>query len=115
MALNRASRGISHKDANPGVVVTETWRGALARGFDRALDRPGRQFLGLPLMHSEHIADQRLSFSRYAELGDSFVLGFARAHYRMIARFGRFPHRNAVLGRTSTAAELRAIEAGHAW
>jgi len=90
-------------------------QGLLARRWNAGLSRHEMQFVLMPLMHSEHITDQRLSLSRYAELGDSFVLGFARAHYRMIARFGRFPHRNAVLGRTSTATELRAIEAGNAW
>ena len=69
----------------------------------------------MPLLHSESIVDQRESLVRFAATNDSFVLGFARDHYRMIARFGRFQHRNAVLGRTSTPAELRAIEAGNAW
>ncbi len=69
----------------------------------------------MPLMHSESIVDQRESLVRFAATNDSSVLGFARDHYRMIARFGRFPHRNAVLGRASTPAELRAIEAGNAW
>lgn len=90
-------------------------RGALARGWDEGLARHERQFLYMPLMHSEAIADQLLSLKLYAALGDSFVLGFARAHYRMIARFGRFPHRNAELGRKSTRAEERAVAAGNAW
>lgn len=76
---------------------------------------PERQFLYMPLMHSEKISDQLLSLHLYARLGSSFVFGFARDHHRMIARFGRFPHRNAVLGRVSTPAEERAIAAGHAW
>jgi uncharacterized protein (DUF924 family) len=90
-------------------------RGALARGWDRGLSIHERQFLLMPLMHSEAIADQRESLRRFTALGDSFILGFARDHYRMIARFGRFPHRNVALGRTSTPAERRAIEAGNAW
>ena len=52
---------------------------------------------------------------RFATLGDSFALGFALSHYRMIARFGRFPHRNEVLGRQSTMAEKRAVAAGNSW
>ena len=74
-----------------------------------------RQFLYMPLMHSERIADERLSLRLFAALGDASTLAFARSHARMIARFGRFPHRNAVLGRRSTAAERRAVEAGNAW
>jgi uncharacterized protein (DUF924 family) len=69
----------------------------------------------MPLMHSEAIADQRLSLAVYARLGARFGFPFARSHHRMIARFGRFPHRNAVLGRKSTLAEQRAIAAGNAW
>lgn len=90
-------------------------RGMLARGWDCGLSKPERQFVLMPLMHSEAIADQREALRRFAALGDAFILGFARAHYRMIARFGRFPHRNAALGRASTDAERRAVEAGHAW
>ena len=90
-------------------------RGALARGWDWRLSRAQRQFLLLPLMHSEAIADQRLSLRRFAANGDAGRRGFAASHYRMIARFGRFPHRNAVLGHRSTPAEERAVAAGHAW
>lgn len=90
-------------------------RGALRRGWMRGLSKAERQFLAMPLMHSEDLADQRLSLRIYAGLGDPFVLSFARSHHRMIARFGRFPHRNPVLGRRSTAAERRAVAAGNAW
>jgi uncharacterized protein (DUF924 family) len=89
--------------------------GALARGWDRGLSFAERQFLALPLMHSEAIADQRLSLAMFAPLGIRHGFPFARAHYRMIARFGRFPHRNAVLGRRSGAAERRAIAQRFAW
>ncbi len=89
--------------------------GALARGWDRQLSPVQRQFLGLPLMHSEAIADQRRSLAYFRKLGRGYGFAFARDHYRMIARFDRYPHRNEVLGRTSTAAEKRAIAAGFAW
>ena len=90
-------------------------KGALRRGWARGLSKPERQFLAMPLMHSEAIADQRRSLNFYAVLGDPVVLDFARSHHRMIARFGRFPHRNPALGRRSTAAELRAVASGNAW
>lgn len=90
-------------------------RGALARGWHRPLGRAGRQFLYMPMMHSEDIADQRLSLLLFTSLGSAFITGFARAHHRMIAHFGRFPHRNAVLGRRSSPAELCAIAAGNHW
>jgi uncharacterized protein (DUF924 family) len=98
-------------DSLAGVIA----RSALARGWARGLSRPERQFIGMPLMHSEDIVDQRRSLRFYVDLGDAEVLKFARSHHRMIARFGRFPHRNSVLGRQSTAAELRAVAAGNAW
>lgn len=90
-------------------------KGILAKGWDRALPGPARHFVYMPLMHSEDIADQRQCLIRFTALGDSFTLRFARDHYRMIARFGRFPHRNPALGRLSTAAETRAVAAGNAW
>lgn len=90
-------------------------KGAIARGWNRGLTKAERQFLYMPLQHSEHMADQRLSLRLFAGLGDGFTFRFARAHYAMIARFGRFPHRNAVLGRKSTAAERKAVAEGNAW
>lgn len=89
--------------------------GALQRGYLPLLARQQRQFLAMPLMHSEHIADHLLSLRLFAQINGGANLPFARSHYRMIARFGRYPHRNEVLGRTSTPAEKRAIEAGFAW
>jgi uncharacterized protein (DUF924 family) len=89
--------------------------GALRRGWHRRLTRSQRMFLLLPLMHSEDIADQRLSVRQFAANGDRGRRGFAHSHYRMIARFGRFPHRNAILERRSTEAEERAVAAGNHW
>ena len=85
----------------------------LERGWDSHYTRPQRQFLGLPLMHSEHMADQLESLRYFTALGQS--IAFARDHHAMIARFGRYPHRNIALGRKSTPAEKRAIEAGFSW
>ena len=89
-------------------------RGVLARGWDRAAPPRERAFVYMPLMHSEAIADQRLSLRLFAALGGE-NFGFARAHYRMIARFGRFPHRNPILGRKSSSAEKRAVAEGFSW
>lgn len=90
-------------------------KGALDRGWDKRLTLEQRQFLAMPLMHSERIADQQRSLRFYRGLGRRFGWPYAVSHHRMIARFGRFPHRNAVLGRHSTPAERRAVEAGFAW
>ena len=93
----------------------EIAKGIMGRGGDRGLPKEARHFIYMPLMHSEAIADQAECLRRCGGLGDANVLGFARAHYRMIARFGRFPHRNAMLGRKSSTAEERAVAAGNAW
>ncbi len=89
-------------------------RGVVARGWDGAVSVRARPFIYMPLMHSEHIADQRDSLAIFAARAPA-NLDFARAHHRMIARFGRFPHRNAVLGRTSSWAEQAAVAAGFHW
>ncbi len=86
---------------------------AINRGWDIRIDEPARQFFYLPLMHSENLCDQercvRLICERMPEHGPGNLL-HARAHREVIRRFGRFPYRNAVLGRASTAPE-RAFEA----
>lgn len=89
--------------------------GALRRGYLPRLEREQRQFLVMPLMHSELIADHLLSLRLFAQINGGTSLPFARSHARMIARFGRYPHRNPMLGRKSTPAEKRAVEAGFAW
>jgi uncharacterized protein (DUF924 family) len=84
-------------------------QGALARGFDRSLAAACRQFIYLPFEHSEDLVDQERSVALFTALArdPAFArsLDYAKRHYEIIARFGRFPHRNAVLGRTSTAEE----------
>ncbi|MGB3754717.1 MAG: DUF924 family protein [Parerythrobacter sp.] len=90
-------------------------RGMIRRGWHKGLSDGAKQFVGMPFMHSERIADQRLGLAFFASEGLYNTLRFARSHHVMIARFGRFPHRNATLGRTTTAAEQRAIDTGFAW
>jgi uncharacterized protein (DUF924 family) len=96
-------------------LAREIVRGALAKGWDAQLKPAERQFLAMPLMHSEAIADQLLALRFYAPLGARYGWPFARSHYKMIARFGRFPHRNTLLGRKSTSAEKAAVAAGNRW
>jgi uncharacterized protein (DUF924 family) len=80
-------------------------RAAIAAGDDQALTHAQRLFLYLPFEHSEDRADQALAVALIDRLGNASWGDFARAHQAIIVRFGRFPHRNAVLGRTSTAEE----------
>ena len=79
---------------------------AIARSFDQAMPPIQRQFLYLPFMHSETLDDQERSVRLYQQPGLEDSLRFARHHRDLIARFGRFPHRNAILGRISTADEI---------
>jgi uncharacterized protein (DUF924 family) len=78
---------------------------AIARGFDRELSKPQQAFLFLPYMHSETLADQDRSVALFGAAGLEENLEFARGHREIVRRFGRFPHRNRLLGRASTAQE----------
>jgi uncharacterized protein (DUF924 family) len=82
---------------------------AVARGYDRAVVQVRRCFFYLPFQHSESLADQETGLRLYAALPEHpdkapFVEA-ARRHYAIIARFGRFPHRNCILARATTAEE----------
>lgn len=108
IVLDQFSRNLFRDDprafAHDGAALALTRR-ALARGDEAALDSIERQFLYLPLMHSEDPADQARSVALFDALGDPQPADFARRHQAVIARFGRFPGRNAALGRATTAAE----------
>ncbi len=80
-------------------------QGAVARGFDTTLPEERRQFFYLPFEHAEDAAAQARSVALFATLGEEY-LRWAEAHKVIIDRFGRFPHRNAVLGRASTPEEV---------
>ena len=79
---------------------------AIAKGFDALVPETARLFFYLPFEHAEDAAAQARAVALMAGLGDSELVKWAKAHQAIIDRFGRFPHRNAVLGRASTAEEL---------
>lgn len=79
---------------------------ALLRGFDQQLSDEQKAFLYLPFMHSENLQDQARSLALFEKAGLEENLRFARHHYGIVERFGRFPHRNKALGRDSTQAEI---------
>ena len=89
--------------------------GMLWREWDLRFPPAARQFIAMPLMHSEAIADQLNALAYFGRLGPRHGAPYARSHYRMIARFGRFPHRNAVLGRATRPEEEAAVEEGKNW
>lgn len=78
---------------------------AIAAGFDRLLSSNERLFLYMPFQHSEDAAVQTRSIKLFTDLHDESTLGYALKHKEVIDRFGRFPHRNAILQRASTAEE----------
>jgi uncharacterized protein (DUF924 family) len=78
---------------------------AIREGWDRQMTVPERQFLYLPFQHAETAADQDRALALFASLGDEKAMHYAKLHRDVIRRFGRFPHRNAALGRKSTPEE----------
>lgn len=83
---------------------------AVAKGYDLQLPTFMRAFFYLPYEHSEDIVDQEESIRLYEKLGDSNSLDYAIQHKVIIEKFGRYPHRNEILGRTSTPEEIEFLK-----
>ena len=87
----------------------EAARHAVEHTYDRELSPYGRLFMYLPFEHSEELDDQRLSVELFrglaTEMGSEDLLGYAVRHLQIVERFGRFPHRNEILGRRTTLEE----------
>jgi uncharacterized protein (DUF924 family) len=90
-------------------------RSAIAQGFDEAMTAQERLFLYLPFEHSENRSDQALAVELIAQLGDAEWTHDALVHKAIIDRFGRFPHRNAILSRHSTADEVARLQDPEQW
>ncbi|MFC3440601.1 DUF924 family protein [Sphingobium rhizovicinum] len=90
-------------------------RGAIAQGYDIQIGGAGRLFFYMPFQHSEALEDQHLSLTLFEGAGDERSLAFAREHHATISRFGRFPHRNAALGRATLPEEAAAAAEGARW
>ena len=90
-------------------------KAAISKGWDQKIDEPARQFFYMPLVHSECLPDQdravRLIKTRMPATGAGNLL-HAKAHREVIRRFGRFPNRNAAIGRETPAAEAAFLEQG---
>ena len=101
-------RGSAHSYATDGLArwIAEQ---ALAKGFEQEAEPEMRPFFHLPFEHSEDMTDQArcvsLSTRHQEQTGDAEILEYAILHRDIIARFGRFPHRNAALGRETTPEE----------
>lgn len=88
-------------------------RSAVERGWDHEVEPAARPFYYMPFMHSEILADQERCVDLFRAIGEGKGLDFAIEHRDIVARFGRFPHRNRALGRESTAEEAEFLK-GHA-
>ena len=85
---------------------------AIDRGFDRQVVLAERSFFYLPFEHSEALADQERCITLNRASGDADALKWAELHADIIRRFGRFPHRNKVLGRVTTPEEQAFLDGG---
>ena len=81
---------------------------AISNGLDEELQKDERKFLYMPFQHSENLDDQNRSLLLFSEIGDDEQIDYAKKHRDIIERFGRFPHRNAVLGRAPRPDEIAA-------
>ncbi|MGB1008149.1 MAG: DUF924 family protein [Thiolinea sp.] len=88
---------------------------AVSQGFDQQLSPERLSFLYMPLMHSEHMADQNESVRLFTAAGLENNANFADHHRKIVERFGRFPHRNEVLGRDSSTEELAYLSSDEAF
>lgn len=104
-------RGTADMFASDAKAV-ETARAAIAHGHDKAIDPTMRAFVYMPFMHSEAPEEQATSVELFTALGAAANLKHALEHAEIVARFGRFPHRNAILGRVSTAEEITFLTNG---
>ena len=83
---------------------------AIFKGYDVAVMPEGRIFFYLPLEHSEDLRHQQRCVALTSPIGNPEYTRYAIAHHDVIGRFGRFPHRNAILGRASTAEEIEFLK-----
>lgn len=116
LLLDQFPRNMFREDArafSSDPVAVGTAKIAVAHGHDLHIDPPQRQFFYLPFMHSESRSEQERSVRlALLRLGRGETLRHAVAHREIIRRYGRFPHRNAVLGRESSPAEIAFLEQG---
>ena len=91
-------------------IALETAKDAIDRGLDNELGKTRRMFLYLPFEHSENLDDQNTSVELFKASNDEQTYRYALEHYYVISRFGRFPGRNAALGRESSEEEIRFLK-----
>ena len=113
IVLDQFSRNIFRDDARAYAadpIARRIARSVIDQGLDATMAAQEKRFLYLPFEHSEDARDQRLSINLIEPLGDPEMTRYAVAHQVIIDRFGRFPHRNAILGRRSTPEEVEFLK-----
>lgn len=93
----------------------EVARAAIAKGFDQELSGVQKSFLFMPFMHSENVADQEYSVKLFSQPGLEGNHRFALHHQAIVKKYGRFPHRNAILGRSSSREEIAYLNSKEAF
>jgi uncharacterized protein (DUF924 family) len=93
-------------------LARELARRAIESGADARIDPTLREFLYMPFMHSEHLPDQMHCVELFRKAGNTESLKYAEDHADIIRRFGRFPHRNRILGRATTPDEQAFLDEG---
>jgi uncharacterized protein (DUF924 family) len=104
-------RGIARAFATDAQALNVARR-AIARGFDQSFEVPLRRFFYVPMMHAEDLAAQDEYLAHVRACNDDEGIKFAEIHRDIIERFGRFPHRNALLGRETSPAEQTFLNSG---
>jgi uncharacterized protein (DUF924 family) len=115
IVLDQFPRNMFRGDARTyasDALAREVARRAIERGVDSRIDPDLLEFLYLPFMHSEHLPDQLRCIELFRNVGNTEQLKYAEHHADIISRFGRFPHRNRILGRTTTPDERAFLDEG---
>ena len=113
IVLDQFSRNIFRDDARAYAadpIARRIARSVIDQGLDATMAAQEKRFLYLPFEHSEDARDQRVSVNLIEPLGDLEMTKYAIAHQVIIDRFGRFPHRNVILGRRSTPEEVEFLK-----
>ena len=113
--LDQFPRNMFRDDASiysSDALAREVASRAIARGVDQRIEAVLLEFLYMPFMHSEHLADQQRCVELFRYAGNTDNLGYAQDHADIVRRFGRFPHRNRILGRTTTPQEQAFLDEG---
>ncbi|WP_424628185.1 DUF924 family protein [Bradyrhizobium sp. SYSU BS000235] len=115
IALDQFPRNIFRNDPrafSTDAIALEVASRAIAEGRDNRIEADLRVFVYLPFMHSENLADQERCVELLSQSGDAENLKYAEVHADIIRTFGRFPHRNPILGREMKSEEAAFLESG---